>query len=412
MATMQRTLKCFSFYWPASLIFGRGKVVELGKIIKDSGYKKALVVTDQGLVKAGIAGKITKILEDAAISYELFDKVEANPLDTIVEAGAKFARESKPDVIIGLGGGSSMDTSKNIALLATNPGTIREYSYTVCGPAGAKAKAHPLPLITIPTTSGTGSECNFWAIATHTEKWEKMAIGGPETYPGGPCIAAKIAIDDPELTVGLPPKQTASTGVDALSHLIEGYTANVANPVCDALAEYGMRLVAETLPIAYTNGKDINAREGMMMASCLGGVSFASTDCAGMHCLGEALGGVYGNPPRPVIPHGVTCALAAPWIMEYNCMTDPAKFARIAELLGEDICGLSLKAAALKSVDAVKEIIDTVELPHSLKELGVDEKDLPKIAERATWNLSVGSNPRVLTYDVFLEILKKEYDGW
>ncbi len=412
MTVMQRTLKSFEFYWQASLVFGRGKVAQLGRIVKDSGYKKALLVTDQGLSEAGIARKVTTLLEEAGIGYDMFDRVEANPLDTIVEAGTKLAREIKPDVIIGLGGGSPMDTSKCIALLATNQGTIQDYSYTVCGPAGSKAKAHPLPLITIPTTSGTGSECNPWAVVTHTEKWEKMAIGGPATYLGGPCIAAKVAIDDPELTISLPPKQTASTGLDALSHLIEAYTANVSNPVCDALAEYGIRLVAENLPIAYTNGKDIDAREGMMMASCLGGVAFSSTNCAGMHCLGEALGGVYGNPPRPVIPHGVTCALAAPWIMEYNCMTNPAKFARIAELLGEDVSGLSLKAAALKSVDTVKEMINMVEAPHSLKELGVDEKDLPKIAERATWNLSLDSNPRVLTYDVFLEILKKEYEGW
>lgn len=412
MSVFGRTLKSFAFYWSTNLLFGRGKIVEIKKICKDSGYKKALLVTDAGLVKAGIVGKVTELLENININYSVFDKVKPNPTDTIVEEGVKIAKKNNPDVIIAIGGGSVMDSAKCIALLATNSGSIRELAYTKYGPTENKAKNQPIPLITIPTTSGTGSECNFWAIITNTEKWEKMSIGGPPVSLGGSCIAAKIAIDDPELTIALPQKQTVSTGLDTLSHLIEAYTANVANPICDKLSIYGMELIYENLLIASVNGNDIDAREGMMMASCLGGVASASSDCAGMHCLGEALGAVYGNPPRPVIPHGICCMLAAPWIMEYNYLTDPIKFAKIAEILGENISGLSLKDAAFKSVDAVKGLINVLNVPHSLKELGVEEKDLPKIAERATWNPLVGSNPRELNYDVFYEILKKEYIGW
>jgi alcohol dehydrogenase len=214
------------------------------------------------------------------------------------------------------------------------------------------------------------------------------------------------------LTVSLPPFQTATTGLDAFAHHYDGYTANVANPISDALSEYSIQLIRDYLPIAHANGTDVQAREMMMIASCLGGISFANSDCSGVHCLGEALGGMYGNPPRPVIPHGLCCTLFMPWMMEYNAMTDPVKHANVARLLGENIQGLSLIEAAKKSVEGIKRLIKTVELPTSLKACGVEEKDLEAIAERAVWNVSLEANPRPLNYDVFLDILKKAYQGW
>jgi alcohol dehydrogenase class IV len=405
----ERFLKSFSYVWGTQIEFGCHSVQKLKDILKNMNVKKVLIVTDKGVVNAGICKVVEESLK--TVDYDIYDKVEPNPLDTIVEEGVEFARKIKPDLIIGLGGGSSMDTAKGISLLMTNPGSIREYERTPEG-SGKIIKNHPTPLITIPTTSGTGSEANFWAIITNTEKWNKMAIGGPPPYPNGPCIAAKIAILDPLLTKSLPPKQTASTGIDALTHAIEAYTATLANPISDALAEYSIRVIGEYLPLAYGNGNDIEAREMMMLAACLAGISFANSDCAGVHCLGEALGGLYGNPPKPVIPHGIACALFLPWIMEYNYITDPVKFANIAKLLGENVEGLHLILAAKKSIDAVKRLITTLELPTSLKELGVAEEDLPKIAERATWNISVNSNPRPLKYDDFLRIAKKAYEGW
>ena len=410
MNVMERFQKSFTFNWGVgTIVFGSGKISQLGEIVKSMQVNQTLIVTDQGVVQAGILKKVEESLEDAGLNFTIFDEVEPNPLDTTVEKGATLAKEIKPDVIIGVGGGSPIDSAKAISILTTNPGIIRDYK------TGGKRKMeiHPTPLIAIPTTSGTGTEGNYCSVVTNTDNWSKFgARGGPPPYPGGPCTAPKLAIDDPLLTISLPPFQTAATGVDAFAHHYDAYTANVANPISDALSEYSIKLIRDYLPIAYANGADVEAREMMMLASCLGGISFVNSDCSGSHCLGEALGGMYGNPPRPVIPHGLCCALFLPWIMEFNCIADPVKHANIARFLGENIEGLSLIEAAYRSVDGIKRLIRTLELPTSLKACGVDEKDLEDLAERATWNGSLPSNPRPLNFDVFLDILKKAYHGW
>jgi len=412
MNLMERFRRSFAFTWGVGTIeFGAGKVAQLGAIAAGMGAKKVLIVTDKGILKAGLTAKVQEPLKQAGISYLVFGEVEPNPLDRIVEKGAKLAKENKVDLIVGLGGGSSIDSAKAVSVLVTNPGSIRDYQIKT--PEDFKRiKAHPTPLITIPTTSGTGTEGNFWSIITHTENWSKMAIGGPPVYPGGPCIAAKVAIDDPLLTVSLPPFQTAATGLDAFAHHYDSYTSNLSNPISDAISEYSIKLVRSFLPIAYTNGKDVEAREMMMLASLLGGISFANSDCSAVHCLAEALGGMYGNPPRPVVAHGLACSLFLPWCMEFNCLTDPVKHANVARFLGEDVSGLTLTVAARRSVDGLKRLVRAVELPTSLESLGVKKEDLPAIAERATWNVSVDSNPRPVSHDVFLDILNKAYKGW
>ena len=412
MNVMERFQRSFAFNWGVGTIeFGEGKIAELGNIVKSMKANKALVVIDKGLAKTGILKKITGPLNQSEIDYTVFDEVEPNPIDTTAEKGGALAKKMQADVIIGVGGGSAIDSAKAISILATNPGSIRDYQ--IKSEADFEnLKIHPTPLITVPTTSGTGTEGNFWSVITNTDNWSKMAIGGPPNFPGGPCIAAKVAIDDPLLTVSLPPFQTATTGLDAFAHHYDGYTANAANPISDALSEYSIQLIRDYLPIAYANGTDVQAREMMMLASCLGGISFANSDCSGVHCLGEALGGMYGNPPGPVIPHGLCCALFLPWMMEFNAMTDPVKHANVARMLGENTEGLSLIEAANKSVAGIKRMIQTVELPTSLQACGVKEKDLEAIAERACWNVSLESNPRPLNHGVFLDILKKAYQGW
>jgi len=412
MNLMERFRRQFAFTWGVGTIeFGAGKVAQLGPIAKGMKARNLLVVTDKAIAKTDILAKVEDSLKAAKVSYTVFGEVEPNPLDTTVEKGAALAKEIKAGAVVGLGGGSSIDSAKAISVIATNTGSIRDYQ--IKSPEDFhKMKAHPLPLIAIPTTSGTGTEGNFWSIVTHTEKWNKMAIGGPPVYPGGPCIAAKVAIDDPLLTVSLPPFQTASTGLDAFAHHYDSYTAALSNPISDAISEYSIKLIRNFLPIAYTNGKDLEAREMMMLASLLGGISFANSDCSATHCLGEALGGLYGNPPRPVVAHGLACALFLPWCMEYNCLTDPVKHANVARFLGEDVSGLTLTVAAHRCVDGIKRLIRSVGLPTSLEAVGVKKEDLPAVAERATWNVSVDSNPRPINYDVFLDILNKAYKGW
>lgn len=412
MNVMERFRRTFSFNWGVGTIeFGAGKVSEIGNLVKSKGAKKVLVVTDKGLVDAGVLPKVTSHLDDAGIDYAVFDEIEPNPIDTTADKGGKLARDIKAEVIIGVGGGSAIDSAKAISLLATNSGSIRDYQIK-SEEDFCRIKNHPLTLFTVPTTSGTGTEGNFWSIITNTDNWSKMAIGGPPVYPGGPCIAAKVAIDDPLLNVSLPPYQTATTGLDAFAHHYDAYTAKVSNPISDALSEYSIGLIRDYLPIAFANGQDVEARTMMMLSSCLGGISFANSDCSGVHCLGEALGGMYGNPPRPVIPHGLCCSLFLPWMMEFNAMTDPVKHAKVAELLGIDTSDLSLVEAAYACVDGVKMLIKAVDLPTSLKDCGVEEKDLAAIAERAIWNVSLDSNPRPLNISVFLDILNKAYQGW
>lgn len=412
MNVMERFRRTFSFNWGVGTIeFGPGKIAEVGNLVKSRGAKKVLVVTDKGLIDAGVLPKVTAPLDTAGIDYTVFGEIEPNPIDKTADKGGKLARDIKADVVIGVGGGSAIDSAKAISLLATNSGSIRDYQIQ-SEEDFYKLKNHPLPLFTVPTTSGTGTEGNFWSIITNTDNWSKMAIGGPPVYPGGPCIAAKVAIDDPLLNVTLPPFQTATTGLDAFAHHYDAYTANVSNPISDALSEYSIGLIRDNLPIAYANGQDVEARTMMMLASCLGGISFANSDCSGVHCLAEALGGMYGNPPRPVIPHGLCCSLFLPWMMEYNALTDPVKHARVAEMLGVDTSNLSLIEAAYASVDGVKMLIKAVNLPTSLKDCGVEEKDLEAIAERAVWNVSLASNPRPLNMDVFIDLLKKAYQGW
>jgi alcohol dehydrogenase len=412
MNLMERFRRQFSFTWGVGTIeFGAGKVAQLGSIARGMKARNLLIVTDKGIVKSGIIAKIEEPLKAAKVNYTIFDEVEPNPLDKIVEKGAELARQGKAGAVVGLGGGSSIDSAKAVSLLATNPGGIRDYQIKTPEDF-QKLKVHPLPLIAIPTTSGTGTEGNFWSIITHTDNWSKMAIGGPPVYPGGPCVAAKVAIDDPLLTVSLPAFQTACTGLDAFAHHYDSYTATLSNPISDAISEYSIKLIRSFLPIAYTNGKDVEAREMMMLASLLGGISFANSDCSAVHCLAEALGGMYGNPPKPVVAHGLACSLFLPWCMEYNCLTDPVKHANVAKFLGEEVSGLTLSVAARRCVDGVKRLIRAAEVPTSLEAVGVKKEDLPAVAERATWNVSVDSNPRPLSYDVFLDILNKAYQGW
>jgi len=409
---MERFRRDFTFNWGVGTIeFGANKIIQIGDILKAMKAQKVLVVTDKGIVKTGIIERVEAPLKSVKISYTIFDEVEPNPLDHIVEKGAKTAKDIKADAIVGLGGGSSIDSAKAISLLTTNPGSIRDYQ--IKEPEDfLKIKIHPVPLIAVPTTSGTGTEGNFWSIITNTENWSKMAIGGPPVYPAAPCIAAKATINDPLLTVSLPPFQTAATGMDALAHHYDSYMANLSNPISDAISEYSIKLIRNFLPIAYTNGKDLEAREMMSLASLLGGISFANSDCSAVHCLAEALGGMYGNPPRPVIAHGLACSLFLPWCMEFNSLTDPVKHANVARFLGEDVSTLTLTVAAKRCVDGIKRLTRAVEVPTSLEALGVKKDDLPAIADRATWNVSVDSNPRPLSHDVFLDILNKAYKGW
>ena len=263
----------FQFLLPTKVVYGPGCLKELTHELAAFGGKRPIVVTDGGVQRAGIAKRVTDLLDAAGVEYIVYDGVEANPKDVNVEEGTRIAREFGADSIIAIGGGSPIDCAKSIGvLLAHNADKIKPYE-------GKTAATLPLPLlISVPTTSGTGSELTFSSVITDTANKYKMTVKSPFT-------AAKVAVCDPELTLSVPPMVTASTGVDALTHAIEAYTATCSEPISDAVALYAIELIYENLVQAVKNGSDLSVRSGMLMGSMLAGIAFSHSDVASVHCV-------------------------------------------------------------------------------------------------------------------------------
>ena len=390
----------YSIQLPMMIEFGRDVSAKVGDYAKRLG-RTAFIVTDKGVVQAGILDGIEGALTKAGINRVMFDEVIANPTDELVQKGAAALKARMCDFVIAVGGGSSMDTAKAIALLGTNPGKVADYVLADFTDLG-KIKQRPLRLITIPTTAGTGSEVDFWAVITIMEKRMKFSIGQGPMYPDGPYLGATVSLVDPVLTLGLPPKLTASTGVDALSHAVETYVAKGTNPFVEALALRSIELIARHLPTAYREGSNMEARESMMLASHLAGICENFANCGGIHSLAEATGGVRGD-----IPHGVAIAVYFPHVMEYNLPEAETKFANIAGAMGEKTQGLSVREAAEKAITSIRKLIKDSDMPTNLRGLGVAEKDLDAIAERAMWDMCTSGNPREIGRDQFLAIAKR-----
>lgn len=371
----------FEFFMPARLIFGPGKVKEVGLQVKSIG-KKALIVTGRSSAKkTGHLDIVTKSLEQEGIEWLAFDEVEPNPLTTTVERGAKLARENHVDVVVGLGGGSAMDTAKGIAFAALNEGPVADY---IAGKPGKDV----LPIVLITTTAGTGSEANNYAVFTNPETKVKKSLKSPKTY-------ARVSIIDPELMLTVPKKVTASTGIDVFFHAMEAYVGRRSQPFTDALALEAIRLVAENLKGAYEHGEDIQYRERMAWANTLAGVAINLSGTCGIHGMGHPLSGIYD------VPHGESLAAISLAFMRFNIFEAPGKFAKVAEALGVDVRGLTLSEAAEKSIEALRDLMDRVGLPKKISAFGITEKDIDTLAEHAytrmTHNLE--ASPRVPTLD-------------
>ena len=378
----------FQFLLPTKVVYGPGCLKELTTELAAFGGKRPIVVTDSGVQKAGIAKRVTDLLDAAGVEYIVYDGVEANPKDVNVEEGARIAREFGADSIIAIGGGSPIDCAKSIGvLLAHNADKIKLYE-------GKTAATLPLPLlISVPTTSGTGSELTFSSVITDTANKYKMTVKSPFT-------AAKVAVCDPELTLSVPPMVTASTGVDALTHAIEAYTATCSEPISDAVALYAIELIYENLAQAVKNGSDLAVRSGMLMGSMLAGIAFSHSDVASVHCVAESLGGVYD------LPHGMCNAIFLPYVMEYNMDYCQEKYARVAKAMGLQFS--SVEEGAKAAVEAVKQLCREVGLP-TFRSLGVGEEQFDQIAEMSARNISTDSNPRPMSKDDYMAVLRKAY---
>jgi len=380
----------YDFMSVKKIVAGFGAINALGCEVRKLNAEKVLIVTDKGLTKTGLVENALKILKKEGIKSEIFDEVESNPKDTTIEKGAQYLREVDAEVVIGLGGGSSMDSAKVIAALSSNEGPIEKYY-------NEPFKNQIKPIITIATTSGTGSEVSADAMVTDTKNKVKMCIA----YWS---IAATVAITDPLLTISLPPRLTAETGMDALVHAIEAYVSKSASPFGDAAAFHAIKLIMGSIRKAYADGSNLEARNDMMVGSTLAGKAMANAGAGIVHSLGQSIGGLYD------VPHGLTMSVCLPVSMEYNWMANPEKFAYIAKLMGKNTTGLSLIDAAKLSVDATRELLYDLNIAEDIKSMGVTEKSFTVLVDKAMESGCTCTNPRSINKEGFNQLYLKLYN--
>ncbi|WP_031513575.1 iron-containing alcohol dehydrogenase [Desulfofalx alkaliphila] len=376
-----------AYFIPTVNLMGPGAVNEVGERVKSLGGSKALIVTDAGLAKAGMAERVKGIIEAAGLQAVVFDGAEPNPTDHNVDSGFKVWQEEKCDAIVSLGGGSSHDCAKGVGLLAANGGKIHDYE-------GVDKSTNPMvPLVAVNTTAGTASEMTRFCIITDTSRKVKMAIVDWRVTPA-------ISINDPELMVGKPPALTAATGMDALTHAIEAYVSTAATPLTDSAALMAIKLISKYLPIAVANGTNMEAREKMAYAQFLGGMAFNNASLGYVHAMAHQLGGFYN------LPHGVCNAILLPHVEQFNLIACADRFRDIAIAMGENVEGLSVNEAAQVAIDSIKRLSASIGIPSGLAELGVKEEDLKIMAENAKKDACQLTNPRLATLEEVIQIFK------
>lgn len=380
-----------SFETVRRIAFGFGAIENLPEEIERVKGSRVLVMTDPGIQSAGVLDQVTGVLDRAKVDYKVFAEVEPDPKIEVALAGAAAAKAFGPDVIVGLGGGSSLDISKVTSVLLTNEGPIEKYF-------GMELVPRPgVPLILIPTTAGTGSEMTSICVLSDTQNKVKKGIVSEHMF-------ARTALLDPQLTLALPPRVTAMTGMDALVHAIESFVGVRASVFTDTLNLQAIRLVAENLRLAYANGDNRSARENMLHASCLAGMAFSNTQNGLDHALALAIGGKFH------LAHGQLTAFILPWVMEFNLIADPGKFCRIAEAFGERTKGLSKMEAARLSVKAVKSLLDDVGISYKLGTYGVPRSEFAALATATVGAARlISNNPRKVTEADVIGILEANY---
>ena len=374
----------FIFELPTKIQYGIGAARHLAEALHELKASSVLLVTDKGIEQSGLLAGIVDQLGQGRLNFEIFSEVEPNPKDHNVDKGAELARQMQADCLVAIGGGSPIDCAKAIAVVAPHGGEPRQYEDP------SRITGEVLPLVAIPTTAGTGSEVTFSSVITDTRRKFKFSIHHTR-------IAPRIALLDPELTVTMPPALTAATGMDALTHAVEGYTAKGSQPLGDAAALHAIELIVAHLNSAVFDGRNMEARAGMLLGSLLAAISFSHSDVAAVHCLAEALGGKYDT------AHGVCNAVVLPAAMEYNMAYCADKYARIAAAMG--IAYDTPQDGARRAVEAVKKMAREVQLP-SFASLGVNAEDIEELAFNSSINGSNGSNARPMSQEDYLTLIK------
>lgn len=371
----------FEYQVPVKLIFGRGKIVQIGVETARWG-KKALIVTSASSARTGLLAKVTASLSAAGVDYIVYDKVKPNPLATMIAEGTEIVARENCDVIVGIGGGSPMDTAKAIAFSAKNPGDYADYVF------GGKPGTGALPIILATTTAGTGSEANSLAVCTNPANNDKKGIKSPFIYP-------KASIIDPELMTTLPKKVIAATGMDALFHSIESYLSRRSYAMSEMISLEAIRLLCANLRKVYSNPDDLDAWDRVVFGNSLGGMSI---DCAGTalpHAMEHPVSGLLD------VTHGEGLAALYIPILEFILPAAPDRLADIAAAMGISVAGLSPEAAGAKAIEAVKLLGTDLGIPMRLGLLGVEEKHIAWLAENTfkTMKIAAENTPRTVTLE-------------
>lgn len=368
----------FDFHSTRSILVERGGAANLAKRIQERGGKSALIITDPGVLSAGLLNKALPQFKELDIALEIFSDVQADPPVSVIDSAVKVAQQCKANFIVGFGGGSSMDVAKLVALLA--PG--KEKLADVYGVGMAKGPR--LPLILVPTTAGTGSEVTTISIVTVSES-EKKGVVSPQLLPD-------VALLDAELTLGLPPHVTAATGIDAMVHAIEAFTTKrLKNPVSDCLAKEALRLLAGNLHKAVNSGDDINARENMLLGACLAGMAFTNAPVAGVHALAYPIGA------RFHVPHGLSNSLMLGPVMRFNLEVAHAMYAELGKIIKPGLQGSTIEQAT-QLADYLGGLAGELGLPDRLVDVGITSADIEQLASDAMLQTRLLMNsPREIT---------------
>lgn len=372
---------------------GHGAIKEIVTEVKSRGFKKALIVTDKDLVKFKVVKKITDLLDKNKLAYEIFDEVKANPSVDIVKSGVKAFKKAKADYMIAIGGGSPQDTAKGIGIIINNP----EFADVVSLEGVAPTKNKSIPVIAVATTAGTAAETTINYVITDEKKRRKFVCVDPHDIP-------VVAVVDPDMMSSMPKGLTAATGMDALTHAIEGYTTLAAWELADTLNLKAIELISKNLRKAVENDPD--AREAMALGQYVTGMAFSNVGLGVVHGMAHPLSAFYDT------PHGVANAVLLPYVMEFNAPYTGTKFREIARAMGvknvDKMKQAEYREAAIKAVTKLKK---DVGIPKTLKEIGVKKEDLDALADAAMADVCTGGNPRPCSKELVLEVYKKAFNG-
>ena len=370
--------------------FGPGARKELAGVVKRLGFTKALVVTDKGLMKFGVAKMVLDELDSNSIPYEIFDDVKPNPTVTNVKNGIDACKNAGADFIVAIGGGSAMDTAKGIGIVCNNP----EFSDIVSLEGVADTKKKSLPIIALPTTAGTAAETTINYVIIDEANHKKMVCVDPNDIPA-------VAIVDAELMYSLPKSLTAATGMDAMTHAIEGYITKAAWEMSDMFEIKAIEMIYKYLPIAVNEPQNPEGRNGMAVAQYIAGMAFSNVGLGVDHGMAHPLSALHD------VPHGVACAMLLPVVMRFNAPAAKEKYVEIAKACGVYKYGMDVDAAVDAACKAIEDLSKLVGIPQHLTELGITEQDIPALAEQAIADVCTPGNPREVTKEDIIGLYKQ-----